>query len=200
MITINIDGLPRQDFFRQIPFALSQAMNDTMFDVRKNTIDKTWPEAFTVRNKTLPRILWQVERAQVRDFRSSGEMTAGVVQKIQRDWVARQADGGVKTNTRGGAVAIPAGARRTATGRITKNEKPTPVRNRPRVFVINQGQKRLVLERSRSGDEVKLWYVMQPAVRIDKRFRFHEDGAAVIMRVFSGHFQRRMGALVFSGR
>jgi len=200
MIYINIEGHVDAGFLRQIPFALSQAMNDTAFDVRNHIITQTWQSAFTVRNKALPRKLWNVEKAKVRDFRSTGVMEAGVMQQIDRGWVSRQADGGTKRNHRGGSVAIPSAAKRTATGRITKSQKPTPIRDRPRTFIVNRGQKRLVLERNRNSGKLKLWYVLQPTVQIDKRFRFHEDAETVAMRVFSGHFQRRMDALVFSGR
>ena len=119
-ISSDIDAAIRGvgDFFRrQIPFATSIAINNTIFDVRRDIIESTWPKSFTVRNQALPRRLFKVSKRATKS-----DLKALLSQDLDRRWVERQATGGTKTGSSGGRVAIPTNpdSMRTSTGRIKR--------------------------------------------------------------------------------
>lgn len=208
-------------FWTEIPFAMSGAMVDTMFDVQKRIVESTYPAAFTVRNKAFPRRLWRVK---VNGAGSSSAMykmlrnelrTGGVAEILlqqqplpssgggsaDREYMEDHVTGGTKTPSRGGrSIAVPIDIGRTSTGRIPAAKKPTRIRNKKGTFVRpGKGGTRVIMERQRNGD-VRAWYVLAPSVKIDRRFRFYEDGIDTVERVFSGHLNTRMSRVVAKSR
>lgn len=182
-------------FWKDVPFAMSQAMNDSMFDARRRIVNSTYPRAFNVRNKVLPGRLWRItKRASKRD------LEVLLTQTMDLDYMVRHVTGGVKTPRGGKSVAIPVDISRTKTGRIPAARKPTPIRNKKGTFVRpGKGGTRVVVERQRNKT-LRVWYILAPSAKIDARFRFYEDGIDTIERVFSGHFNTRMNRAIATSR
>ena len=207
-------------FYRQIPFALASAMNDTMFDARERVIGPTYDKAFTRRNSRAARASWNVEKVATggrnaelfRGFKSGGGTIEVLVkQRALRgrggasnflEYYERHVTGGTKSPTRGEGVAIPtrhAEGFRNSQGSMRAAKKPTQLRNKKNVFVAESGRNRVIMERKKDGS-VTPWYVLVPNAQISPTFRFFEDGIDTIQRVFSGHFNLRMNRAIRQSR
>ncbi len=197
-ISSDIDAAMRGvgDFFRrQIPFATSVAINNTIFDVRRDVIEETWPKAFRVRNVALPRRLFKVVKRATKS-----DLKALLSQDLDREWVERQAKGGIKTGSKGGRVAIPTNPEpmRTSTGRIRAALKPGRLATDPHTYVIKKGAKTFIMQRNKKGN--KLLYSVVASAKISKRFSFDEDTVATTIRVFPGYWRLAMNAAIAKSR
>jgi len=198
-------------FWKDIPFAMSGAMVDTMFDVRQTIINKTYPAAFEVRNKAFARKLWRIQVGGVtntssmyrllrNELRTGGMAEIDLYQTLERDYIKRHVTGGTKTARSGRSVAVPVGIGRTKTGRIPAGKKPVRLRDRKNTFVKEgKGTTRLILQRERDGG-LRLWYVLAPSAKIDRRFRFYEDGQQTVLREFGGHMSVRFNRVLAKSR
>jgi len=200
-ITSDIDAAIADvgDFFRsQVPFAVSVALNNSAFDVRNEVVGVTWSKAFTVRNKSIARRLFVVKKkAKKRD------LVATVGQDLDRDFVERQAQGGVKQGHTGGRVAVPTTPddMRAPTGRIRASQKPRALEKHPKVFSVSKGNRTFVLKRGRKkGDDNELLYTIVPSAKIAKRFMFYDDALSKTVRVFPDHFTTAFGKAVATSR
>ena len=90
-----------QGFSKQMPFAMSQALNSTAFDIRRQIVDRTYPQSFKVKNKRFANAMFRVEKASKRKL-----CCRCVRQAWQRLYM--QAEGGTKL-PRGRNIAIPYG-------------------------------------------------------------------------------------------
>lgn len=170
----------RRDQRRQIPFAVSRAINETAFDVRRRIIGPTWARAFTVRNRRFPAAAFRVAKATKR------HLTASVFDRLGRASLDLHATGGIK-RPRGRHIAVPRGAiKRTATGKVGKARRPAAVLARANVFRRRLGAREYILQRTRKG--LRPLYLLISRARIAKRFRFAEDARRVVER----RFRRRL--------
>lgn len=197
-ISSDIDAAIRGvgDFFRrQIPFATASAINNTIFDVRRDIIESTWPKSFTVRNQALPRRLFKVSKRATK-----ADLKALLSQDLDRRWVERQATGGTKTGSTGGRVAIPTtpDAMRTSTGRIKAALKPGRLNGKPGIVAINRGAKTFIIQRGKRTN--KLLYSVVASAQIKARFTFDQDAEKATMRVFPGYWRLAMNAAIAKSR
>lgn len=178
-VTSDLDQATKDcvNFFRdQVPFALSQTVNDLAFEGRTLIIEKTFPRDFTVRNKAFPRQLWNVERG------TKSDPTATIKQNLDRGDMERHTTGGTKT-PRGSKLAVPINPAqvRGAKGAVLKRFKPA---NLTKKYIRQVNGKPVIF----SGG--KAMYVLLNSASIDRRFRFYEDLEAMIdqrwVEVFSG--------------
>jgi hypothetical protein len=183
------------DFFRsQVPYAVSRAMNSTMFDVRKQIVEVTYPKAFTVRNPTLPKILWRITKKAVkRDL-------VAILEQVDlggkpRDWTEVQVTGGTKKLAKNIAIPTQPGKERTATGRIAKSMKPLALK---KTFVVSKNGKKFIFQRKRKGAE--LMYVVVPSAEIKSTFPFYDDAFQVINERFVPNFAREFNLAVANSR
>lgn len=207
-------------FWRQIPFALASAMNDTMFDARRRIIGPTYDKAFTRRNMQAAKASWFVDKiitggknaSIFRGFKSGGGTIEVVVrQKALRgrggnsnflDYYERHVTGGIKRPIKSQGIAIPtkhAEGFRNSQGSMRAARRPTAMRNKRNVFVAGNGPNRIIMERKKDGTVIP-WYILVPNVQISPTFRFYEDGIDTIQRVFSGHFNSRMNRIIRRSR
>lgn len=200
-ISHNFDEVLPQidDFFRrEVPFAFREGIVGTAFRVRQHIVEKTYRDAFTVRNSRFAAINWRVDTTQagassLRAFKTYGHsMRVRVGQqplksknggKSIREYLGVQATGGMKRASDGGSVAIPAdpNQRRLKGGAIPKAQKPTAIRNKKHGFVIGKGNKRRVVIRRKKKGPLETKFVLKNTVGISKRFMFHEDARRVAM-------------------
>jgi hypothetical protein len=203
-------------FWKEIPFAMSGAMIDTMYDVRRRNVGSTYPNAFTVRNKAFPAKLWRIKAdgsdalySTLRRALKAGMGELMLEQQLlpssgggstDRDYMSRHASGGTKTSNRGGSVAIPIDIDRTGTGRIPIAKTPKRMLNKKNTFIQRGKSGRShVVERKRNGT-IRVWYILTPQAKINKRFQFFEDGVDTVENVFPGHLNTRMNRIIAKSR
>ncbi|MDH3637376.1 MAG: hypothetical protein OES09_02795 [Gammaproteobacteria bacterium] len=140
--------------------------------MRKRTISHTYPRAFTVRSRGLPKTMFRVRKASKRRLRAS------VYDRFKYQWLAVQAEGGRKTPHSSSEFAVPNKLRRTAGGKIPKR-----YRNAPRTFVadLGRGYGRAIWQRpAQRHRRLKLLFMLEQGVDVPKRFRFYQDARRVI--------------------
>lgn len=188
----NIKGFMRQlNRFqrRQIPFATSLALNDTIFQVRKRIVERTWRRSFKVRNRRFPGALFRVKKATKRN------LTATLYDRLGRASLDLHIDGGTK-RPKGRHLAIPTGnVKRTATGKIGKAKRPSALLKKPRTFKLNwndnTGMPAGIYQRvGKKRLPIKMLFRLKPSARIKKSFPFYEDAQDTTRRAFDHNFAR----------
>ena len=175
-----------QGFSKQMPFAMSQALNSTAFDIRRQVVDRTYPNSFDVKNRAFVNAMMRVEKASKR------KLSAAVFDRFKRDYMTNQAEGGIKQK-RGRYVAIPASDRPKVSGKATYHRvHPRQVLSRPKAFVQKANNSTMILERrtKRRYPLKKLYVLHTSSPRIPKRFPFYEDAEAVSRRNFDKNFAK----------
>ena len=170
----------------QIPFATANALTSTAFDVRKQIVDDTYPNSFTVRNKRFASAMFRVEPANKRN------LTARVYDKLGRDYMTTQAEGGFK-RPRGSNIAIPSRQiKRTASGKVPKGKQPRNVLGgRAYKTTLDSGQPVIAEQVGRgAARKQRVLYLLEKIARIPKRFPFYEDANKKAQRVFDRNFAK----------
>ncbi|WP_299393254.1 hypothetical protein [Pelagibius sp.] len=167
---------------RQLPFATSQALNGTIFAVRRRIVGRTFGEAFKIRNKRFPSAAMRVKKA------TKKRLEATLFDRLGRDYLQRHTTGGTKRPFTGRRLAVPTRkVKRTGTGKVPRSLQPTTLRNKPNVFVGRFKRPEAGLwRRTKAG--VQLLYTMPQTARIDRSFRFYEDATGVVNRQFNRRF------------
>lgn len=179
----------------QMPFAMAGAINDTAFEVRKDTIERGWPSDVTVRN---PRFLSAVLMPIKGGNRATKKRLVATVQNYpegnrNRDYLQRLAVGGMKL-PRGSNIAIPArDVRMRARGGVTPANRPRNLLNRKNVFrvVLKNGQPAIVRRATKKRYPLQMLYLLEPNGRIRKQFDFYDDANATVRRAIGKNFARR---------
>ena len=155
-----------------MPTVIRNSLNDTAFDIRKHTVDFTYPQAFQVRNKRFIGAALRVEKA------SKIKLSAAVFDRLHREYLQRHTTGGTKF-PRGRNIAIPAGVKRTKSGQISKANRPRALLNKPKVFKTKTraGQELIIRRKGRKGKNLEVLYILEPRARIKRTFRFYEATA-----------------------
>lgn len=187
----------------EVPFVTAKSINNTLFDIRRRIVGSTFPNAFNVRNRRFPSVLFKVDTIRTSSRNDAGGMSsfkmfkAGMIpevmgsvnQRLDRGNMPLHVDGGLK-RARGSAIAIPVSDElRTKTGRVAKGKKPLNITRRKDVFLKRDsgGRKRFIAKRL-PNKRLEIIYVFKKTARIEKRFRFYEDSFDTIEQVFMGHF------------
>ena len=190
------------DFFRgQVPFVTSQALNDTAFDIRRRIVESTWDNAFEVRNRRFPGVIFRVDPKATKASQEA-VVQAGLSYPWVAEWLERQATGGTKRPATHNWVAVPLGKpKRNSNGSIPKGQKPLNLKN---TFVrsVKGGGNRVILERKGRGESatVVARYLLIKQADIKKTFRFEEDATETALRVFSGHWSTRLSRVIARSR
>lgn len=172
---------------RQIPFATSQALNDTAFAVRKEIVERTYPDSFTVRNSRFASAMFRVGKASKRN------LVATVSDVLGRDYMVNQAKGGIK-RPRGRNIAIPSREiKRTGTGKVPKAKQPRNLLNGKGYRTTLRSGQPVIAEKTGKGSakRQRILYLLEPTARIPKRFPFYERGRKVAKDTFPRAFDRR---------
>ena len=173
---------------RQMPFATSQAINDTAFQVRKQIVERTYPRSFEVRNRGFPKTAFRVQKSHKRN------LEAHVYDRTKSDWLTRQAKGGIKRNPSGPYVAIPTSTvRLTGRGKIRQADKPRSILSKGG-FQIKSGAGEAIFKTK--NRVTRAYYFLRSQAVIPKRFPFAEDAARITRRNYRVNFRKRLrGAL-----
>jgi len=87
-----------QGFSKQFPFAMSRALNATAFQIRKEIVEKTYPQSFDAKNRAFANAMMRVEKANKR------KLSAAVFDRFKRNYMTNQAEGGIKQKS---GVTLP---------------------------------------------------------------------------------------------
>lgn len=168
----------------QVPFALSQALNDAAKVARTEIVDVVWPRSMSVHNRAF--MGWMMRT----DFAGKHNLKVRLYNREPREFLPRQADGGTKTPHRGAQIALPSNfvnASRGSSG-IPKWLKP---RNVPNSFRKGNA----IFQRLGKG-RVRLLYTLKGQAHVPKRFPAHETWDRVmrseVMRAFGPRMQAAM--------
>lgn len=151
----------------QVPFALSQAMNDAVKGSLLELVQETWPTHVDARNKGFLKFAFgrakfstkRNLRVELNDDKAQG-----------RGNLAKHAEGGTRT-AKNGNLAVPAtvlkGKRRT---------KGIPKAFRPKNLPNSFRKGDVIYQRTgKGGKNLKLMYVLRPSVTIKADVPFEQD-------------------------
>ena len=166
-----------KDFAKQIPFAMSKALNDTANDVQRS-IQDSLSQRFTLRR---PDFIKRTIKRNREDFATKTKLEAIVRVDPTRDILAKFEEGGTKRPTKGTAIAIPTeNVRRTKAQIISQQNRPA--------FLVATGKAisyggKLLLKKGRGrGATFLVAYVFKKAVRIPKSLGFVTTANASVDR------------------
>lgn len=181
---------------KQIPFATAGALTATAFDVRKELVGKTYPNAFNLKNKNFPRVVTNVKKASKRNLVAS----VGNVSGRAIDYLSLHAEGGVKMPN-GRSLAIPTkNTKRGAKGAVPKGQRPKALLAKKGAFVTSINGTRVIMQKDKRGGAAKVKYVLTPKAKIDKALRFYEDARRVVNKVFDRNFIQKFNTAISSYR
>lgn len=179
----------------QMPFAMSQALNDAAFEVRKDTIERVWPRSITQRNPAFMKAMLMPIRG---DNRATKRRLRSIVQNHptgtrHKDYLQRLAVGGIK-RPNGRSLAIPAEDMPIrARGGVTARNRPRNLLDRPKAFRQMVGGQEMILERrTKKRYPLKRLYLLeqQPA-KVDQQFDFYQEAQRTGQRSFAQNFRKR---------
>ena len=168
---------------RQLPFAFSKTINDTIFAVRKRIVTRTMPRAFEIRNKRFVSATWRVDKS------SKTKLAASLFDKLDRGNLRLHAEGGTR-RSRSGSIAIPSRKwvqdKRTGKG-VPKRLRP---RNVNKAYLEENKRGKFIYQEygPKRNRKRKTLFTLKSSVRIDKSFPFFEDANKVARRQFDRRF------------
>jgi hypothetical protein len=190
---------------KQIPFATKNAVNDTLFDMRKEITASSFNRSFpTAPNKQFIKSSMRVEKAKNKQ-RPEGS----VFDRFGYDWLERQAVGGGKRPKSSRTLAVPRygpGLKRTAKG-------PSKVR-RPGVLMKQRGKYFSGKPKGILGASAGIWqrmgskgrkkvrqvYTFTPRADVRKAFTGYEDALVVARRTFGKNMKRSLAKALKTSR
>jgi len=181
---------------KQVPFATAQALNDTVFDVRKRIVERTYSRAFDVKNRRFASQAFRVVKATKR------KQWARLYDRLGRGNLALHAKGGTK-RAKGRHVAVPSSnVKRTASGKVSKAKRPRAVIASGKAFKgKTRGGKPVIFAKPRGKrGQVKLLYTLVGSVPVKKQFNFYDVATSTARRAFRHHFSKRLARALATAR
>jgi len=179
---------------RQVPFAISRALNATAFDAQR-AVKKNLHKTFTLRSK------W-TERG-VRVIRSNKQkLVAVVLMGKGREYMGLHEFGGTR-RAANKHIAIPEKIRRTKRSKISKARRPRSVLNRANTFKIEAGQESHlppgIYQRMARG-RLKMLYAFETSTTYKKVFNFDKTIEGVTNNRFDKHFTKFLAQAMRTAR
>jgi hypothetical protein len=178
---------------RQIPFAASQACNDTARDVQQWTINERLPEAFTLRSRGAP--WWRPGTRMGFNITFARKTNLQAIIGSRAEWLKLQEEGGTKQ--RAGSLAIPTLEWKPKTEIMSRAKKPKRVLRSKvagaKAFKAKRGGRLSpgIYVRDGDGGGLKKLFTFADSARINPVLNFVRDGAALAARVYDAHFEKR---------
>ena len=179
---------------RQIPFATSGAINDTLFDVRKQIVGVTAPRAFKIRNRRFFGVAFRVENAK------RVKLKGAVFDRLGRAEWGMTGRGGTKKR-RGSTIDGPTKSikgKGVSSGKIPKRLTPSQLLKNPKgrrkafATTFASGQKAIVRRTTKKRLPLEVLYLGEKSALIGKEFDFSKDATKVAKRVMPRHFAKRL--------
>jgi hypothetical protein len=157
----------------QVPFALSQALNQAVSNAKEVLVRDTWPRHVEQRNPSFIRASLKIEYSNKRNLR------AAIVEDPRvggRGNLLLHAKGGTR-RAKGSNIAVPTQnvkARRGSHG-VPKGLRPANIPNSFRKGDV------LFQRTGRKGRKLKLMYALKPSARIPAQVPFEEDFRTAVL-------------------
>lgn len=168
----------------QVPFALSQALNDAAKVARTEIVDVVWPRSVTARNRAF--MGWMMRT----DFAGKHNLKVRLYNREPREFLPRQAEGGTKRPHGSRQLAIPGTIVKRAMGR-----SGVPAGLKPRMLPNSFKRGNAIFQRAGKGN-LRLMYILEGQARVPKRFPAHETWDRImrseVMRAFGPRMQAAM--------
>lgn len=176
---------------QQIPFAASQAINDTALDAQK--------AAKVQAEKKLDRPTRSTINA-IRVKRATKRRLVGEVFILPWAWayLKYQVDGGTR-NARGAGTAVPVNARLNKYGNIPSRKKGL-IKNRRQFIATVQGITGVWERFGRGGKQIKLIAAFEKQVTYTRRYAFDKIVQGVVKNKFKKHFEARLKMALLTAR
>lgn len=160
---------------KQVPFATSVALNETVQDVEV-TLVKELPRWFTIRSQ------WTAKG--IRTKRATKNLLEAEV-GTRDPYMARQAIGGTKTPTKSKAIGVPVRARRTPQSRIGPGRFPGVLGKKKGTFIrrTKSGTAAMFMPtrtRTRKKRKLRLMYYLVKRVEVPQRWPFEDTFTRVV--------------------
>lgn len=160
---------------RQVKFSLARALTltarDAMMDVRADL-----PRRFTIRTPRVPKGIRITPATKAKPEAIVGSIDGFM--KIQETGGTRRPKGGHR-------IAVPKAVRRTKRDLVSKAMRPTPLRDKPKVFLVKTAYGAGILRRQgKDRYPVEVLYWLKRGVKIRPRMGFKGVTAATIGRRF----------------
>lgn len=180
---------------RQVPFALSQALNTTAFEIRSEIVQRTYPRAFTVRNSRFINAALRVATA------TKINLVASVFDQLGRDYLERHTTGGIKS-PRGSNLAIPTDqVTRNAGGSVRAAQQPRNVLNKRNAFKLHMNGNTFIAQRQgKARYPLRIFYLLEPRATIAKTFAFYEDARRVVSDKLADAWSRAWSRAIKTAR
>jgi len=190
---------------KQIPFAASQALNDTAFDARK-AVQVQLPRKL---NKPTP---WTIRGVRVNKS-SKRRLTSAVYFTADRaKYMKFQIDGGTRRRPSGGTIVMPKGIKQNKYGNIPRG-KVKKLLQRPDTFIgtikgipgvwqrghISKSGKFSARTKSRASN-IRLLVRFEDEATYQPRFPMRKIVHGVARSKFTRHFGRRLASAVRTAR
>ena len=173
---------------KQLPFALSLAMNRAATQTRSALIETTWPRGVTVRNTTFLRAALRTE------FAAKNNLSVAIYDSLGRASLPLHNKGGVKIGK--GKLAIPLSAvRRTSRGAVAQADKP---RNLGTSFVRDGVMYRVRGKSKRK--RVEPMFALRRQARLRKRVNFTQDFSAYMAEALRSEFPQALARAISTRR
>ena len=165
---------------RQVPFATSVALNNTLTKTRDNEVWRSYERAFTARNKPFFKQVAHVHRSNRSQARTYGAVIGSVQEKMvppppgvrsgtggrvaDTSFMRSHVSGGVKV-PRGSKIAVPMSGKvkRKAGGAVRKVDKPRSITSGKKGFRAGK-----YIMRRRNKKEIEPIYHLQARARINR--------------------------------
>jgi len=182
---------------KQLPFAFSQTLNGTMFRVRQETVTKTYPRSFSVRNARFFNSIMRVGKA------TKTNLEVSLFDKVGRDYLERHTSGGVKI-PKTGRLAIPSKdqlTKRTARG-FRNTQRPRTIIDKPKGFIgkLKSGQPAILERKTKKSYPLRVVYILEQSAFIKKTFPFYKDAKRVTKQVSGALFKKHFAEAIRTAR
>jgi hypothetical protein len=173
----------------QVPFALSQSMNDAVRKTRRKFVEQTWPNSVHVRNERF------LNAALRMSFSNKNNLTVSIYDYIGRANLALHAKGG--TRTARGKLAIPG-----TTIRGQRGSRGVPEGLKPRNLPNSFKKGDVIFQRMGRGSNkyLRFAYLLKPSAHLPKDVPFYRDFADSMMAEIARSFPTRFEAAMRSRR
>lgn len=174
----NLDTFARS----QVPNATRSTLNNTAKELREHIVKRTFPKAFTVRNKRFPNLLFRFRKATKDKLRSIVEQKD--IDGRHFEVVAKSATGGIRKG-KGRRIAVPTSNIRLTSKGVRSNRRPRNIINSGKGFV--EGNK-IFFQKNRRN--LQLLYILKNFVKIKKTFPFERSSNEFVQRNLNRIFQK----------
>jgi hypothetical protein len=174
----------------QVPFVSAQTLTNVAFEVRKNAIDKSFPQAFknsTVASRMAKGRL-RVMKANKKDY-AMGMLSAKVLDKSANplEYLLKHQTGGIKRAKTGDYIAVPSSKMKKKLGiRRNPQYRPANLRGKPNFTIFSKGRwvrgksEKAIVERK--NNTLERVYSLVRSVPIPKRLYFEENAEKTVHR------------------